>query len=257
MTSGNSLRGRRGLIVGVANRDSIAYGCATALRDQGAELALTYLNDKAAAHIRPLAEELGQPLLLPLDVEVPGQLAALFEVLAERWGRLDFVIHSIAFAPARDLRGRVLDCSLAGFEQAMRVSCYSFIALARAAEPLMSEGGAIVTMTFHGADRVVPQYNLMGPVKAALQSTVRYVAHELGAKGIRVHALSPGPINTRAAGGLANIDRLTDDARSRSPQRRLVSVEEVGQAAAFLVSDAATALTGNTIYVDGGYHTVA
>lgn len=251
------LNGKRGVVIGIANRDSIAYGCAAAMRRAGAELAVTYLNDKAAAHVRPIADELESPLCLPLDIEQPGQLAALFDALAARWGSLDFVVHSIAYAPAADLHGRVIDCSLDGFQRAMRVSCYSFLELARAAEPLLREGGTLLTMTFAGADRVVPQYNLMGPVKAALQSAVRYAAAELGAKGIRVHALSPGPIRTRAASGLPAFDRLLEDAASRAPLRRLVTTQEVGALAAFLVSDAASGLTGNQLFIDAGYHVMA
>jgi enoyl-[acyl-carrier protein] reductase I len=250
------LQGKKGLIVGVANRDSIAWGCASAARTAGAQLALTYLNEKARPHVAPLAEELGAELLLPLDVEAPGQLEEAFAAVATRWGRLDFLVHSIAFAPAADLRGRVVDCSLAGFERAMRVSCFSLIEMARLAEPLMDGGGTIVTMSFGGADRVVPNYNLMGPVKAALQSTVRYLADELGPHGIRVHALSPGPLRTRAASGLGDFDKLLDDAITRSPLRRLVTVEEVGNTAAFLLSDGARGLTGDTIHIDAGRHAV-
>ena len=250
------LQGKKGLIVGVANRDSIAWGCASAARTAGAQLALTYLNEKARPHVTPLAEELGAELLLPLDVEAPGQLEEAFAAVATRWGRLDFLVHSIAFAPAADLRGRVVDCSLAGFERAMRVSCFSLIEMARLAEPLMDRGGTIVTMSFGGADRVVPNYNLMGPVKAALQSTVRYLADELGPHGIRVHALSPGPLRTRAASGLGDFDKLLDDAITRSPLRRLVTVEEVGNTAAFLLSDGARGLTGDTIHIDAGRHAV-
>ncbi len=250
------LRGKKGLIVGVANRESIAWGCASAARVAGADLALTYLNDKARVHVAPLAEELGADLLLPMDAEAPGEPAAVFEAVAQRWGRLDFLVHSIAFAPAADLKGRVVDCSLAGFERAMRVSCYSLIEMARLAEPLMKDGGTVLTMSFGGADRVVANYNLMGPVKAALQCTVRYLAAELGTRGIRVHALSPGPVATRAASGLAEFDRLLDDAATRSPLRRLVTIDEVGSTAAFLLSDGARALTGDTIYVDGGRHAV-
>lgn len=250
------LKGKRGLVVGVANRESIAWGCAAAARAGGADLALTYLNDKARPHVEPLAGEVEAELLLPLDVEAPGQLERVFEQIGERWGRLDFLIHSIAFAPAADLRGRVVDCSLDGFERAMRVSCYSLIEMARLAEPLMQQGGSIVTMSFGGADRVVANYNLMGPVKAALQCTVRYLAEELGSRGIRVHALSPGPLRTRAASGLGEFDKLLDDASLRSPLRRLVTVEEVGSTAAFLLSDGARGLTGDTIFIDAGRHAV-
>lgn len=248
------LDGKKGLIVGIANADSIAWGCAKAAREAGAELAITYLNDKARPHVEPLAREAGAELFLPLDVEQPGAAAAVFDAVRERWGRLDFLIHSIAFAPAADLKGRVVDCSADGFLRAMRISCHSLIEMTALAEPLMKDGGAIVTMTFGGADRTVPSYGMMGPVKAALQSTVRYLARELGPAGIRVHALSPGPIATRAASGLPEFQALLADAEAHSHLRRLVTIEEVGAMAAFLVSDAASGMTGSTIPVDGGRH---
>lgn len=250
------LHGKRGLVTGIANADSIAHGCARALRQQGAELAITYLNEKAAPHVRPLAEALESPLILPLDVEEPGAMAAVFDAIAAQWGRLDFVIHALAFAPASDLRGRVTDCSAEGFQRAMAVSCYSFIEMARRAEPLLRDGGTLLTMSFYGADKVVGDYNLMGPVKAALQCSVRYLARELGPHGIRVHALSPGPIRTRAAGGLQRFDDLLDSSLARTPLGALATIDDVGALAAFLVSDAARALTGDTIYVDGGRHAI-
>lgn len=249
-----SLSGKKGLIVGIANVDSIAFGCARALRAAGADLAVTYLNQKAEQHVRPLAESLEAAIIMPLDVERPGEMAAVFDVIKERWGTLDFVVHSIAFARATDLQGRVVDCSAAGFQQAMHVSCYSLIEMARLAEPLMTDGGTILTMTFYGADKVIQHYNLMGPVKAALQSTVRYLAHELAPQGIRVHALSAGPLRTRAASGIGQFDRLVEDAAERTPQGRLVTIEDVGNTATFLISDAARSLTGDTIFVDGGRH---
>lgn len=248
------LQGKKGLVTGIANADSIAYGCARALRRQGAELAVTYLNGRAEPHVRPLAEELGSTLVVPLDVEASGQMTGLFDAIAATWGRLDFVIHALAFAPAADLRGRVIDCSLEGFQRAMRVSCHSFLEMARRAEPLMRGGGTLLTMSFYGADKVVGDYNLMGPVKAALQCSVRYLARELGPAGIRVHALSPGPIRTRAAGGLQRFDDLVSDAAARTPTGQLASIDDVGEVAAFLVSDAARSLSGDTIFVDGGRH---
>lgn len=248
------LSGKKGLVVGIANSDSIAYGCARAAKEAGAELAVTWLNDRARPHVEPLAEALGAGIRLPLDVQQPGAVAEVFETIRERWGRLDFLLHSIAFAPAADLRGRVLDCSAAGFETAMRVSCYSLIEMARHAEPLMTGGGAIVTMSFAGADRTVPSYGMMGPVKAALQATVRYLARELGPSGIRVNALSPGPIATRAASGLPDFGGLAGDAVANSHLGRLVTIDEVGAAAAFLFSDGAAGMTGSTIPVDAGRH---
>jgi len=254
---GDMLRGRRGLVVGIANRDSIAFGCASKLRGFGAELAVTYLNDKAERFVRPLAEEIEAKLILPLDVEQPGQMEAVFDRIGAEWGKLDFVVHSIAFAPRADLHGRVVDCSQAGFLQAMAVSCYSFIALARLAEPLMSEGGALLTMSYYGADKVVNNYNMMGPVKAALEASVRYLAAEVGERGIRVFAVSPGPLKTRASSGIAAFDELIDDAVARSPSHRLVDIAEVGRVVAFLVGGSASGMTGDTIYVDAGLHIVA
>ena len=251
------LAGKRGLVVGIANEESVAYGCASVLRAAGAQLAITYLNAKAEPHVRPLAERLEAPIILPLDVEVPGQADAVFAEIERRWGKLDFIVHSIAFAPASDLHGRVVDCSLAGFQRAMHVSCYSLIELARLGEPLLAGGGTILTMTFYGGEKVVRHYNLMGPVKAALQATVRSLAHELGRSAIRVHALSPGPLRTRAAGGIGGFDQLVEDAETRTPLGSLATKEDVGHAAAFLVSDAARALTGDTIHIDGGRHAMA
>jgi len=250
------LEGKRGLVIGIANEDSIAYGCARALQSHGAELAVSYLNAKAEPHVRAIAERLGCTLVLPLDITVPGQSEALFGAIAAAWGRLDFVIHAVAFAPARDLHGRVVDCSADGFQLAMRVSCYSLIEVARLAEPLMT-GGAIVTMTFYGADKVVPQYGVMGPVKAALQGVVRSLAFELAPRGIRVHAVSAGPVRTRAASGIPDFEGLLADARARTPLGRLVVPDDVGALTAFLVSDGAAALTGDTVFVDGGRHVVA
>lgn len=251
---GDLLKGKRGLVVGIANRHSIAYGCAATLRALGAELAITYLNDKAEPYVRPLAEELEAPLLLPLDVEQEDALETVFAAIAAQWGRLDFLIHSIAFAPREDLHGRVVDCSWPGFAQAMQVSCWSFLRMAKLAEPLMTEGGALVTMSYHGADKVVDHYNVMGPVKAALEAATRYAAHELAARNIRVYAVSPGPLRTRAASGIADFDELVDSAIARAPAHRLVDIAEVGRVVAFLVSGAASGMTGDTIYVDGGLH---
>jgi len=249
-----SLKGKRGLVLGIANDQSIAYGCAREFRALGADLAVTYLNEKAEKHVRPLAEGLGADLFLPCDVREPGQLEAVFEAIGQRWGKLDFALHSIAFAPRDDLHGRVVDSTAEGFAMAMDVSCHSFIRLAKLAEPLMTDGGTLLTVSYYGASKVVEHYNLMGPVKAALESSARYMAAELGPKGIRVHSLSPGPLRTRAASGIDHFDELMDQAAARAPQRQLVSIEDCGHMAAFLVSDAARALTGNKLYIDAGYH---
>lgn len=251
-----SLQGKKGLIIGIANQNSIAYGCARVLRVAGAELAVTYLNAKAEPFVQPLAEQLESQIVVPCDVREPGQLEAVFARIREDWGRLDFLLHSIAYAPKEDLHGRITDCSQAGFAMAMDVSCHSFIRMARLAEPLMTQGGCLLTVTFYGSEKVVEDYNLMGPVKAALECSVRYMAAELGSRRIRVHALSPGPLKTRAASGIEHFDELLERARVRTPEHKLVSIDDVGNLAAFLVSDAAAGLTGNIEYVDAGYHIV-
>ena len=250
------LEGKRGLIVGIANDQSIAWGCAKAFRGLGAELAVTYLNEKAKPHIEPLAQQLEAELVAPLDLRHDGEIEALFAQINERWGRLDFLLHSIAFAPMADLQGRVVDCSKAGFLQAMEISCWSFIRMAKLAEPLMDRGGTLFCMTYYGSQMVVEHYNLMGPVKAALESATRYLAAELGPKGIRVHAISPGPLKTRAASGIGHFDELLSKAQAKAPMQSLVSVDDVGRATAYLATDAAKLITGQTIYVDGGYHII-
>ncbi len=248
------LEGKRGLIVGIANDHSIAWGCAAAFRALGAELAITYLNEKAKKYVEPLARELEAPILLPLDVRTPGEMEAVFERITSDWGELDFVIHSIAFSPKDTLSGRVVDASRDGFLTTMEVSCWSFIRMAHLAEPLMRKGGTLFTMTYYGSQMVVEHYNIMGVAKAALESAVRYLAAELGQKGIRVHAISPGPLATRAASGIPEFDELLEKAKSKAPARSLVSILDVGAATAFLAHDAARLLTGETLYVDGGYH---
>ena len=254
---GEMLKGRRGLIVGVANENSIAFGCAAKLRGFGAEIALTYLNEKALPHVQPLAETVEATLLLSLDVTKPGQIERVFKEIREKWGHLDFLIHSIAFAPKEDLHGRIVDCSQDGFLQAMQVSCHSFIEMAHHAEKLIRPGGAMVTMSYYGADKVVNNYNLMGPVKAALESCVRYMAKELGSSEIRVYAVSPGPLKTRAASGIDHFDELIDMAVQRTPEHRLVDIAEIGRVVAFLVGAGATGMTGDVIYVDAGLHHIA
>jgi enoyl-[acyl-carrier protein] reductase I len=254
---GDMLSGKRGLVVGIANEQSIAFGCAAKLRAFGAELAVTWLNEKAERFVRPLAERLQASIMMPLDVERPDEVDAVFARIADEWGRLDFVIHSLAFAPRDDLHGRVVDCSAEGFTQAMRVSAWSFLRMAKLAEPLMTKGGVLVTMSYYGADKVVDNYNMMGPVKAALEASVRYAAAELGPRGIRVFAVSPGPLKTRAASGIAHFDELVEMARSRAPAQRLVDIAEVGRVVAFLVGGASSGMTGDTIYVDGGLHIMA
>lgn len=251
------LRGKRGLVVGIANAQSIAAGCARAFAGCGATLAATYLNAKAEPHVRVVTDPLDCPILLPCDVHQPGQLEAVFTTIGDQWGRLDFLLHSIAFAPRDDLQGRVIDSSAAGFATAMDISCHSFLRMARLAEPLMPDGGCLLTVSFYGSERVVAHYNMMGPVKAALESTVRYTAAELGPKGIRAHAISPGPILTRAASGIAHFDELLEHSANSSPEHLGVDIDDVGALAAFLVSDAARHITGTVIPVDGGQHLLA
>ena len=251
------LAGKRGLFVGVANDQSIATGCARAFVDAGADVALTYLNDKAQPHVAHVADTLDIDLLMPLDVEDDGQMTAVFERLRSEWGSLDFILHSVAFCPIGALHGRVVDCSRGDFARAMDVSVHSFLRMAKQAEPMMAEGGALLTVSYYGAEKVVDHYNIMGPVKAALEATTRYLAAELGPKGIRANAISPGPIATRAASGIDHFDALIDQARQRAPERHLVSIDDVGRLAAFLVSDFAASITGNVEYIDAGFHVTA
>jgi enoyl-[acyl-carrier protein] reductase I len=250
------LKGRKALITGIANDQSIAWGCAKAFRLLGADVAITYLNDKAKPHVEPLAKSLDASIFMPLDLRTDGQLEAVFEQIKKQWGTLDCVLHSIAFAPKEDLQGRVVDCSKQGFGLAMEISCWSFIRMAKLAEPLMDKGGALFTMTYYGSQMVIEHYNMMGPVKAALESATRYLAAELGPKGIRVHAISPGPLKTRAASGISEFDQLLEKAQEKAPARSLVSVDDVGIAVAFLATDAAKLITGETLYIDGGYHII-
>jgi enoyl-[acyl-carrier protein] reductase I len=246
------LSGAHALVVGIANEYSIAYGCASALRMLGARIAVTYLNEKAKRFVEPLAQKLEADLLLPLDVQAPGQLEAVFAEVAARWGRLDILVHSIAFAPKEDLQGGLLNCSAAGFAVAMDVSCHSFVRMAKLAAPLMTGGGSMFAMSYHGADKVIANYNVMGPVKAALEASCRYLAFELGGQGIRVHAISPGPLKTRAASGLKDFDLLLNEAQQRAPGQEVVDIDDVGYTVAYLATPYARRLTGSTVYVDAG-----
>jgi len=248
------LRSKKGLVTGIANNQSIAYGCAKAFRRLGAEIAVTYLNEKARPHVEPLAHALGAEILMPLDVQVDGSLESVFTAIGQKWGHLDFLLHSIAFAPKDDLHGPIVECSQAGFLQAMDVSCHSFIRMARLAKPLMKDGGALFTMSFYGAHRVVEHYNLMGPVKAALEASAKYLAAELASSRIRVYVISPGPLQTRAASGIKAFDEMLTDAAARAPTGELVTIDDVGIATAVFAGDGAKLITGQTIYVDGGLH---
>ncbi len=251
------LEGKKALVVGIANEDSIAYGCARAFHELGAEVAITYLNDKAKPHVQPLADAVGAKILAPLDVTQPGELEALMDRVKKEWGELDIVVHSIASAKKEDIKGKLLDCSADGFAFAMDVSVHSFIRMAKLAAPLMKNGGTMFAMSYHGARKVVPNYNVMGPVKAALEAACRYLAFELGKKKIRVHAISPGPLKTRAASGLKDFDLLLNAAVERSPVGQLVDIMDVGFACAYLSTPYARRMTGETLYVDGGVNIMA
>jgi len=248
------LTGRKGLVVGIANEHSLAWAAAQHLRSAGAELAVTYLNDKAKPYVEPLARQVDAEIFLPCDVSTPGQLEALFAAIREKWGRLDFLFHSIAWARKEDLHGRLVDCSAAGFAESMLVSCHSFIRMAKLAEPLMDKGGSLMTLSYYGAEKVVDHYNVMGPVKAALEASVRYLAHELGPKSIRVNAISAGAVATRAASGIEHFDELLNETMRKAPLRRTVDSCEIGRTALLLASDYTTAVTGEVFYVDAGFH---
>lgn len=253
---GQPLKGRKALVVGIANKDSIAHGCARAFRCFGADLSITYLNEKTKQYTAHLAEALGVDagLYLPCDVREPGQLESVFASVERTWGKLDILLHSIAFAPREDLHGRVTDCSLEGFLQTMEVSVHSLIRMTRLAEPLMQQGGVIFTMSYFGGERVVPHYGIMGPAKAALETAARYMAAELGPKGIRVNIISPGPVKTRAASGIDRFDDLLEETKARAPARALVTPDEVGLATAALACDYARVVTGEVLFMDGGYN---
>lgn len=248
--------GRKGLVLGLANESSIAAAVVRRLHGLGADLCVSCLNDKA----RPFASQVTDPLnvmLMNCDVDVPGELDDFVSNSVARLGGLDFVVHSIAWAPAADLKGRVVDSSRDGFAKAMSLSCHSFVELAHLVLPHLNPGASLVTMSYHGAEEVVPGYGIMGPVKAALESTVRYLASELGPQGIRVHAVSPGPILTRAASGIPDFEGLMGMAIERSPLRRLVNIDEVANLTAFLCASESSGMTGQTLYVDGGFHFMA
>lgn len=248
------LTGRKGLVVGIANEHSLAWAAAEHFRRAGAELAITHLNDKAKTFVEPLARRVEAPIFLPCDVSVPGQLEAVFSAIRGQWGRLDFLFHSIAWARKEDLHGRLVECSAEGFAESMLVSCHSFIRMAKLAEPLMDKGGSLMTLSYYGAEKVVDHYNVMGPVKAALEASVRYLAHELGPRGIRVNAISAGAVKTRAASGIEHFDELLGETMRKAPLRRTIDACEVGRAALLLASDYTTAITGETLYVDAGFH---
>lgn len=251
------LSGKKALIIGIANDDSIAYGCARMLKAAGADLAITYLNKQSKTYVDPLMDKLSPSIYAACDVTKPEQITELFSQINDTWGHIDIIVHSIAFAPKNDLHGPLIDCSKEGFLLAMDVSCHSFIQMAHLAQPLMKNGGSLFAMSFYGAEKVVEHYNMMGPVKAALEASVRYMAAELGPKKIRVIAISPGPLKTRAASGLDQFDSLLKQAKEKSPLMSLVDINDVGAMVTFLASDYAKNITGDTIYIDSGYHIVS
>lgn len=248
------LTGRKGLVVGIANEHSLAWAAAQHFRRAGAELAVTYRNDKAKPYVEPLAREVEAPLVLPCNVATAGELEAVFAAIKDTWGRLDFLFHAVAWARKDALLGRLTDCSAEGFAESMLVSCHSFIRMAQLAEPLMDRGGSLMTLSFYGAEKVVDHYNVMGPVKAALEASVRYLAHELGPKRIRVNAISAGAVATRAASGITHFDELLNETIRKAPLRRTVESNEVGHTALLLASDYTTAITGEVLHVDAGFH---
>ena len=252
--TGTLMAGKRGLIMGVANNRSIAWGIAKACAAQGAEIALTYQGDALKKRVDPLSAELGSTLVLPCDVTDTASMDAVFETLKDKWGHLDFLVHAIAFADKAELDGRYVDTSEKNFTQSLLISCYSFTALAQRAEKLMSEGGSLLTLTYYGAEKVMPHYNVMGIAKAALEASVRYLAADLGKNGIRVNAISAGPIKTLAASGISDFRYILRWNEYNSPLRRTVTIEDVGASGMYLLSDLSRGVTGEIHHVDSGYH---
>ena len=251
------LKNAKVLVAGIANEHSIAYGCAKAFHELGADLAITYVNEKTKTYVEPLARELGAPIFMPLDVSRQEDIDAIFARISEEWGKLDIFVHSLAWAPKEDLQGLLINCSAEGFSKAMDISCHSFVRMARQAAELMRDGGTMFTMTYYGANKVAPNYNVMGPVKAALEACVRYLAYELGPKHIRVHAISPGPLKTRAASGLKDFDLMLTEAAHRAPLGELVDIMDVGFTCAFLATPYGRRLSGETLFIDGGVNIMA
>jgi enoyl-[acyl-carrier protein] reductase I len=254
VTTGTLMAGKRGLIMGVANNRSIAWGIAKACAGQGAEVALTYQGDALKKRVAPLAADLGTKVVLPCDVTDAASMDAVFDTLAKTWGRLDFVVHAIAFSDKNELDGRYVDTTEKNFTQSMLISCYSFTALAKRAEKLMTDGGSLLTLTYYGAEKVMPHYNVMGVAKAALEASVRYLAADLGKTGIRVNAISAGPIKTLAAAGIADFRYILRWNEYNSALRRNVTIDDVGGAGIYLLSDLSRGVTGEIHHVDSGYH---
>ncbi len=254
--TGNLMAGKRGLIMGVANKMSIAWGIAQALHREGAQIALTHQGGPLEKRVLPLAEQLGSDIVIECDVSNEASLDAVFAELKEKWGKLDFVVHAIGFSDKNELNGRYVDTSAGNFAQTMQISVYSFTAVAQRAEKLMKDGGSMLTLTYYGAEKVMPHYNVMGVAKAALEASVRYMAEDLGKQNIRVNAISAGPIKTLAASGISDFRYILKWNEYNSPLRRTVSIEEVGDAGLYLLSDLSRAVTGCIHHVDSGYHVI-
>ena len=254
VATGTLMAGKRGLILGVANNRSIAWGIAKAACAQGAEVALTYQGDALKKRVIPLSEELGSKIVLPCDVTDTASVDAVFAELKNSWGSLDFLVHAVAYSDKAELDGRYVDTTEKNFTQSLLISCYSFTALAQRAEKLMSPGGSLLTLTYYGAEKVMPHYNVMGVAKAALEASVRYLAADLGRNGIRVNAISAGPIKTLAASGISDFRYILRWNEYNSPLRRTVTIEDVGAAGLYLLSDLARGVTGEIHHVDAGYH---
>ncbi len=254
--SNNLMAGKRGLIMGLANDKSIAWGIAKQLADAGAELAFSYQGEALKKRVEPLAGQLGSDIVLPCDVNDEASIDALFAGLAERWGTLDFVVHAIGFSDKNELRGRYVDTSRANFAMSMDISVYSFTAVVQRAEKMMTSGGSCLTLTYYGAEKVMPHYNVMGVAKAALEASVKYLAEDLGKDGIRVNAISAGPIKTLAASGIGDFRYIMKWNEYNSPLRRNVTIDEVGKSALYLLSDLGSGTTGENLHVDAGYHVV-
>ncbi|PJK31167.1 enoyl-ACP reductase FabI [Minwuia thermotolerans] len=250
------LAGKRGLVMGVANDRSIAWGIARAAAREGADLAFTYQGDALKKRVVPLAESIGCDYVMPCDVTDPASMDSVFEDISGRWGGLDFLVHAIAYADKDELKGRYVDTSLENFRRSMQISCYSFTAIARRAEPLMADGGSMLTLTYYGAERVMPHYNVMGVAKAALEASVRYLAVDLGPKNIRVNAVSAGPIKTLAASGIGDFRYILKWNELNSPLKRNVTIDQVGNSALYLISHLGEGVTGEVLHVDSGYHVV-
>ncbi|MBK5912295.1 enoyl-[acyl-carrier-protein] reductase [Rhodothalassium salexigens] len=255
-TSSTMMAGKRGLIMGLANERSMAWGIAQALADHGADLAFTYQGEAMEKRVRPLAEKLGSTLMTPCDVGDPASLDAAFDKIAQEWGRLDFLVHAIGFSDKNELRGRYVDTSRENFLNTMDISCYSFTAAARRAEKLMGDGGSMLTLSYYGAEKVMPHYNVMGVAKAALEASVQYMAADLGPRNVRVNAISAGPVKTLAASGIGDFRLILKWNEFNSPLRRNITIDDVGRAALFLLSDLGSGVTGECLHVDGGYHVV-